>query len=178
LVCSIGRSVKLYFSSCFWLDPKANKNQGAIKGDFCRSKTAVAFYRCMLRSAVGDSKYRHRRYFGSYHGLSHLYYLPATRERNSAQRAAITGDGSGLFFCTKKLENQHLRKEGQEKTALRAGKPYDGFAIMQRALNGETPSVPRIGSLGAAYAISHSLNDVETLHATSLLHPCGLSQEL
>jgi len=54
---------KTIFSSCFWLDPKANKNQGPIKGDFCSSKTAVAFYRCMLRSAVGDSKCRHRRYF-------------------------------------------------------------------------------------------------------------------
>jgi hypothetical protein len=31
---------------------------------------------------------------------------------------------------------------------LRAGKLYDGFAIIRRALNGETPSVPGIGSLG------------------------------
>jgi hypothetical protein len=29
-------------------------------------------------------------------------------------RAAITGDGSGFLFCTKKLENHHPRKERQE----------------------------------------------------------------
>gem|GEM_PF-6994517 len=31
---------------------------------------------------------------------------------------------------------------------VRKPNPYDGFAIMQRALNGETPSVPGIGALG------------------------------
>jgi hypothetical protein len=32
----------------------------------------------------------------------------------TAQRAAITGDGSGFFFCTDQAENHHLRKERQE----------------------------------------------------------------
>ena|GEM_PF-2501391 len=62
----------------------------------------------------------------------------------------------------------------KNRTALWGGPPYDGFAIIGWALNGETPSVPGIGSLGAAYAISHSINDVETLHATSLLLPQSL----
>jgi hypothetical protein len=36
----------------------------------------------------------------------------------TAQRAAITGDGSGSLFCTEKLENHHPRKEHQEKDRL------------------------------------------------------------
>jgi len=51
----LGSRYTYLFSSCFWLDPKANKNQGPIKGDFCSSKTAVAFYRSMLLSRVWDS---------------------------------------------------------------------------------------------------------------------------
>jgi len=77
--------------------------------------------------------------------------------------------GPDSFSAPSRQKTTIQKKSAKNRTALRAGKPYDGFAIMQRALNGETPSVPGIGSLGAAYAISHSINDVETLHATSLL---------
>jgi hypothetical protein len=49
---AFGSRYKYLFPSCFWLDPKAIKNQGPIKGDFCSSKTAVAFYRFMLFSLV------------------------------------------------------------------------------------------------------------------------------
>jgi|GEM_PF-2237332 hypothetical protein len=73
------------------------------------------------------------------------------------------------FSVPSRQKTNIQENNAKNRTALRAGKPFDGFVIMRRALNGETPSVPAIGSLGAAYAISYSLNIVETLHATSLL---------
>jgi len=56
--------------------------------------------------------------------------------------------GPDSFSVPSRHKTTTQEKSAKKKSALRAGKLYDGFAIIRRALNGETPSVPGIGSLG------------------------------
>jgi hypothetical protein len=57
------------------------------------------------------------------------------------------------------LDSNILAKSAKKKSALRAGKLYDGFAIIRRALNGETPSVPAKWSVRRGSGVNDLLSE-------------------
>jgi hypothetical protein len=68
-----------------------------------------------------------------------------------------------------KIKTTIQAKSANNRTALRASKSYDGFAIIHRALNGETPSVPAKWSVRRVSGVNDLLS--EPVHRTGeLIH--------
>ena len=80
----------------FWLNPKVTKDQEPIKGDFAFGKPRTLFTAPCFYRGSGRLWLFHFSRDSCYIGI--FYVLNDTRERNSAQRAAITADGFGPLF--------------------------------------------------------------------------------